>query len=266
MPQRIAHAESAHRQRQLSNRGNAEPMGASSPKSDSSNSASGSRKASSTKDMKYTDLERWQQRLVEEHLELVDRIVRGMLRRLPSHIDKSDLIQQGRIGLMEAAKRYDRSSAATFKTFATYRIRGEIIDGMRAFSHGRPNDDSWKEITESIGSRNRKSYGSDELGGFISSVHMLSTAFSMAPSTEDDPMDESVEKQTLWEAVSRLPERERRVCELLYQNDMTMQDIADVLGTSKASVSRLHKRALERLRKDRRFTDEGEGGADRATG
>ncbi len=208
--------------------------------------------------VRYSDLARWQQKLVEDHLELVDRIVRGMLRRLPSHIDKADLIQQGRIGLMEAAKRYDRSSSATFKTFATYRIRGEIIDGMRAFSHGRPNDDSWKEITESIGSRTRKSYGSDDLGGFISSVHMLSTAFSMAPATEDDPMNESVEKQTLWEAVARLPERERKVCELLYQGDMTMQDIADVMGTSKASVSRLHKRALERLRKDRRFMDDGE--------
>ena len=43
-------------------------------------------------------LEPWQAKLVEEHLELVDKIVRGMLRRLPSHIDKADLIQQGRIG------------------------------------------------------------------------------------------------------------------------------------------------------------------------
>jgi RNA polymerase sigma factor FliA len=203
-------------------------------------------------------LEPWQARLVEEHLELVDKIVRGMLRRLPSHIDKADLVQQGRIGLMEAARRYDPTSAASFKTFATYRIRGEIIDGLRAHSQGRPAEAGWNESVESIGER-AGSGGGDEVGGFMSSVKALSTAFELATSTGENPLEESLEKQTLWSAVSRLPERERHVCELLYRMDLTMQDIANLMGTSKASVSRLHKRALERLRKDRRFNDEGEG-------
>jgi RNA polymerase sigma factor FliA len=202
-------------------------------------------------------LEPWQARLVEENLELVDKIVRGMLRRLPSHIDKADLIQQGRIGLMEAARRYDPTSAATFKTFATYRIRGEIIDGLRAHSQGRPAEAGWNESVESIGEGAASSSG-DEVSGFVSSVKALSTAFELATSTGDNPLEESLEKTTLWTAVGRLPERERHVCELLYKMDMTMQDIANLMGTSKASVSRLHKRALERLRLDSQLND-GEG-------
>lgn len=204
-------------------------------------------------------LEAWQARLVEENLELVDKIVRGMLRRLPSHIDKADLIQQGRIGLMEAARRYDPSSAASFKTFATYRIRGEIIDGLRAHSAGRPAEAGWNESVESIGENAASvSGGGDDVSGFVSSVKALSTAFELATSTGENPLEESLEKQTLWGAVGRLPERERQVCELLYRADLTMQDIANILGTSKASVSRLHKRAVERLRGDVQLND-GEG-------
>jgi len=203
-------------------------------------------------------LEPWQARLVEENLELVDKIVRGMLRRLPSHIDKADLIQQGRIGLMEAARRYDPTSAASFKTFATYRIRGEIIDGLRAHSAGRPADAGWNESVESIGENAGASSGGDEVSGFMSSVKALSTAFDLATSTSENPLEESLEKDTLWTAVGRLPERERHVCELLYRMDMTMQDIANLMGTSKASVSRLHKRALDRLRTDTQLND-GEG-------
>ena len=202
-------------------------------------------------------LEAWQARLVEENLELVDKIVRGMLRRLPSHIDKADLIQQGRIGLMEAARRYDPTSAASFKTFATYRIRGEIIDGLRAHSQGRPAEAGWNESVESIG-ENASSGSGDDVGGFISSVKALSTAFELATSTTENPLEESLEKTTLWTAVGRLPERERHVCELLYKMDMTMQDIANLMGTSKASISSLHKRALERLRIDSQLND-GEG-------
>jgi RNA polymerase sigma factor for flagellar operon FliA len=203
-------------------------------------------------------LEPWQARLVEENLELVDKIVRGMLRRLPSHIDKADLVQQGRIGLMEAARRYDPTSAASFKTFATYRIRGEIIDGLRAHSQGRPAEAGWNESVESIGENASSTSGGDDVSGFISSVKALSTAFELATSTSENPLEESLEKTTLWTAVGRLPERERHVCELLYKMDMTMQDIANLMGTSKASVSRLHKRALERLRLDNQLND-GEG-------
>ncbi len=202
-------------------------------------------------------LEPWQARLVEENLELVDKIVRGMLRRLPSHIDKADLVQQGRIGLMEAARRYDPTSAASFKTFATYRIRGEIIDGLRAHSQGRPAEAGWNESVESIG-ENASNHSGDDVSGFMSSVKALSTAFELATSTGENPLEESLEKTTLWTAVGRLPERERHVCELLYKMDMTMQDIANLMGTSKASVSRLHKRALERLRLDNQLND-GEG-------
>lgn len=205
------------------------------------------------RDRKFERLTPWQEKLVEDNLELVDKIVRGMLRRLPSHIDKSDLVQQGRMGLMEAARRYDPTSAASFKTFATYRIRGEIIDGMRAFSQNRPAESgAWNESVEAIG----EGAGSgDGIGGFISSVQALGVAFNLATSTTENPLEESLEKQALWVAVARLPERERHVCELLYKMDMTMQDIADVMHTSKASVSRLHKRALERLRQDRQLSD-----------
>jgi RNA polymerase sigma factor for flagellar operon FliA len=206
-------------------------------------------------DRKTFRLEPWQAKLVEDHLELVDKIVRGMLRRLPSHIDKADLIQQGRIGLMEAARRYDPTSAASFKTFATYRIRGEIIDGLRAFSNNRPAEGAWNESVEAIGERSGDG-GGDDVGGFISSVQALGMAFNLATSTTENPLEESLEKQALWQAVTRLPERERHVCELLYRMDMTMQDIADLMNTSKASVSRLHKRALERLREDRQLSDE----------
>lgn len=70
--------------------------------------------------------------LVEEHLELVDHVVFQVAVRLPNHVDRSELARAGALGLVEAARRYDPSRGVPFGSFATRRIRGAIIDAVRA--------------------------------------------------------------------------------------------------------------------------------------
>ena len=69
--------------------------------------------------------------LSPEHINLVERIARRLVRRMPPHVALDDLMQAGMVGLLEAAHRYTLGKGATFKTYATIRIRGSILDSIR---------------------------------------------------------------------------------------------------------------------------------------
>lgn len=221
------------------------------------------------------------QRLMMETAPLVKRIAHHLLMRLPSHIDVDDLIQAGMIGLVEAANKFDGGKGATFSTYAGIRIRGAMLDEIRRLGWApRSVHRKAREIAEMIaeveretGQAAQESDVAERLGITLDEYHatLADVSGSRLFSYDElaDPEDEgnftmgavasgepSPEAQTEKDAfsgalaaqVARLPEREKLVLALYYQEDLNLKEIGEVLGVTESRVSQIHSQAAARLR------------------
>jgi RNA polymerase sigma factor for flagellar operon FliA len=201
-----------------------------------------------------------------------------MAATMPHSIDLSDLVQDGVIGLIDAAHRFDDSRGIKFETFAERRIRGAMIDALRkdAWPRGvrrvrRELEAAREKLRASLGHEPSladlaKAVGSDEkrLG---KTIVRINTIESTSPFSNADTVDESqlpavlvpAERPDLQyerdevrtrvrNAIATLPAREQRVIALYYYNEVTMKDIGAELGVNESRVSQLHARAIRRLR------------------
>jgi RNA polymerase sigma factor FliA len=171
--------------------------------------------------------------LVHQHLHLVRAIARRVRRELDGHVEIEDLEGHGMEGLVQAAARFDRRRGASFATFAAYRIRGAMYDAVRAL--GRY---SRREVAE----------------------HRAAAALTAQPLPSDPdavagdapPADEIAaareRRRQLHDAVARLPGQESQVIRKVYFEDKMLTDAGAELGLSKSWSSRLHARAVDRLR------------------
>lgn len=216
--------------------------------------------------------------MVERYSPLVKRIAHHLIGRLPSNVQVDDLIQAGLIGLLEAARGYDVSKGASFETFAGIRIRGAMIDEVRRGDWApRSVHRNARRVQEAMG-RLAKRLSRDpsdqevaaELGIPLSEYHAIaqdslcSKIFSFddlndddddpssriagsEPSPEQHIQHESLRKQ-LAGAISQLPERERLVLALYYDEELNLKEIGLVLGVSESRVSQIHSQAALRLR------------------
>jgi RNA polymerase sigma factor for flagellar operon FliA len=222
--------------------------------------------------------------LVEQHLHLVHSIAAKLKRRLGKTMEPGDLVGYGTQGLIEAAKKFDPKQGTAFGTFAYYRIRGAIFDGMRTmgwYSRGdyarfraeeRANEymaaASEREAADrsarpagaaSSKSQNKSEDKSEvleeiaEILGAVATVHI--TSIEAARDAPDDrfkaPDEEVLEaegRERVRAALATLPEKERRLMELYYFADMNLEDAGKKLGLSKSWASRLHSRAVNHLR------------------
>jgi RNA polymerase sigma factor for flagellar operon FliA len=222
-------------------------------------------------------------RLVEKHVPLVKRIAYHLLGRLPADVQVDDLIQAGVIGLLEAARLYDASQGASFETYAGIRIRGAMLDevrrsdwtprsvhrnarrvseAVRAVEHREGREAQPQEVAAELG------VGMDEYQRMVSdSVSSRVLSFedifepesegeNRLPGSEPDPL-ERLQDEGLREAlageIDRLPEREKLVMSLYYDDELNLREIGEVLGVSESRVCQLHGQALVRLRA--RMTD-----------
>lgn len=197
--------------------------------------------------------------LVEEHLYLVRAIARKILVGLPSHVDLEELEGVGRLGLLEASRRFDPSRGVLFKTFVYYRIRGAILDSIRksVWFTGTPEPG----VTMQAGIHDLQEeefleggYGDD--GGDLE--HMIGRARGMVGSAViarliapgPSPLEERAMKRVrelLLGQIRKLEEKERRLVEAYYFENQTLEEAGAMLGLSKSWASRLHARALRRL-------------------
>lgn len=217
---------------------------------------------------------------VEDYADLVKRIAHHMMARMPASVQVDDLIQAGMIGLLEAAQKYDASRGASFETYAGIRIRGAIVDEMRRGDWApRSIHRNGRRIAEAIGAVEARtgrdaqdSEIAEELGvsldEYFAMAHDASACrlFSYEETFGEDnraerahednsfltgPLDsmqrESL-KQSLAEAITRLPERERMVLALYYEQELNLKEIGLVLGVSESRVSQIHSQAALRLR------------------
>ncbi|MEH6442293.1 MAG: RNA polymerase sigma factor FliA [Oceanospirillaceae bacterium] len=217
--------------------------------------------------------------LIEKYAPLVKRIAHHLLARLPSSILVDDLIQSGMIGLLEAAKKYDSSKGASFETYAGIRIRGSIIDEVRrgdwtprsVHRNGRRISEAIHNIEARKGSDASGTEIALEMGVEVDEYHKLlkdnveSKLFSvdeltysddLAPKEQlvgDDPgpmniTEKSAFIDSLAEAIKTLPEREKLVIALYYDEELNLKEIGQILEVSESRVSQIHSQAAHRLR------------------
>lgn len=216
--------------------------------------------------------------MIVKYMPLVHKIVSQVATYLQPPLSREDLVSAGTIGLVKAARDFDPSRDAAFKTYAYIRIRGAVIDELRSWSFAPPNIkrqfDQAQEISNQIMERDGQMPDDDELAGHLGistekmyrifetarARHFLSihgnTGESpmlgrvLASGTEMGPQEE-LEREELLEvlttAITELPEKQRRIVVMYYQKELTMKQIAEVLEITESRVSQLHAAALFKL-------------------
>ncbi len=217
---------------------------------------------------------------VEDYALLVKRIAHHMMARMPPCVQVEDLIQAGMIGLLEAAKKYDASKGASFETYAGIRIRGSIVDEMRrgdwvprsVHRNGRRIADAIAMVEARTGADANDHEVANELGLSLDDYHaMLQDSVSCrlysfeetygednSPVEDNDvslplvnPQDgieKDALKRALVDAINLLPERERLVLALYYDEELNLKEIGEIIGVSESRVSQIHSQAALRLR------------------
>lgn len=217
--------------------------------------------------------------LVTKHSALVKRIAFHLMSRLPPSVQADDLIQAGMIGLLEASRNYDASQGASFETYAGIRIRGSMLDEIRrtdwtprsVHRKARQVAEAVRQIENEEGRDARDVEVAEKLGIELSEYHRIlqdSTGcriFSIddggmfgddnAPQIPDEDGNEPLDnlqhqnfKTALAEAIAGLPERERLVMAMYYDEELNLREIGEVLGVSESRVCQIHGQALIRLR------------------
>ncbi|EGW21348.1 MULTISPECIES: RNA polymerase sigma factor FliA [Methylobacter] len=215
---------------------------------------------------------------VMQHAPLVKRIAYHLLGRLPDSVQVDDLIQAGMLGLLEAIKNYDASQGASFDTYAGIRIRGSMLDEVRrsdwtprsVHKKSRMVSDAIRTIENKTGREARDVDVAKYLGIAIDEYnHILQDSsscrvFSVEELAQDGDhyMDETLSheegpvdglsregfQQALANAIMGLPERERLVISLYYDEEFNLREIGEVLNISESRVSQICTQAVLRLR------------------
>jgi RNA polymerase sigma factor for flagellar operon FliA len=209
--------------------------------------------------------------LVERYDSLIRSIAVQVKARLCVNTETAELVSCGRLGLLEAAERFDQTMGVSFKTFAYYRIRGAMYDGLRKMEvitrRRNPRlqfEEAASQFLNSEANRGssepRRSSLKDDIQEVYNLISSLVPIYFLASETLDNlPGEESrqsaeqaaafgQEKQALRQAIGQLSANERSLIELYYYEDITLEEAASRLGLSKSWASRLHARAISKLR------------------
>jgi RNA polymerase sigma factor FliA len=221
-----------------------------------------------------------QNRRIVAGLPFVEALARRMAASMPHSIDIGDLVQDGVLGLIDAAHRFDEQRGIKFETFAERRVRGAMIDALRRDAWPRGVRRQRRELEAAREALRRElghepsladlatRLGSDEkrLNRTIVRINTIESTSPLAagdhfnesalppalvPSEPDSP-DTAYEKLEVCErvraAIQSLPWREQKVIGLYYYGEVTMKQIGAEIGVNESRVSQLHARAIRRLR------------------
>ena len=211
-------------------------------------------------------------------LPMVNKIVRQVVTYLKPPLSFEDMVSAGVVGLVRAARDFDPSQGAEFKTYAYIRIKGAILDELRGWSFVPANLSKQirnaryisQKIAEKTGSPPKDTELADELGITINELYeMLESAraqqfISIDGMGDESPAldnllvagrtntpDEQIEREELIkklsEAIQQLSQKHRQVVLLYYNQHLTMKQIADILEITESRVSQLHASALFNL-------------------
>jgi RNA polymerase sigma factor for flagellar operon FliA len=213
---------------------------------------------------------------VTKYYKSVEKVARRLARRLPSHVDIGELMSAGAVGLIEAAERFDPKKCSRFEAFAEVRIRGAMLDDLRARDtlsrdmrrisnelRSAANDaanqlgrtPTENEVAEQMGlgveeirSRRLKLTGASVIGLEDADPSFWEHA---ADQTAEDPAERAARRELyglLIRQVETLPEKMQQVLALYYTDGLNMKEIGTVLGVTESRVCQLHGEAARRLR------------------
>jgi len=217
---------------------------------------------------------------LREYAPLVKRIAHHMMVKLPSSVEVDDIIQAGMMGLLDAAGRYDELRGAQFETYAAQRIRGAMLDELRGSDwlprslrrDMRRIEAAIHRLQQVFGRAPAESEIAKELGVSLPEYQqMLQEArgaqlvyyedfhgdgdedfFERHEFGEDtNPMEMLKDdrfRAALVQAIDGLPERERLMMALHYEQDLNLREIGEVMGVSESRVCQIHTQAVARLR------------------
>jgi len=216
---------------------------------------------------------------VLEYAQLVKRLAYQLISRLPNSVQVDDLVQAGMMGLLDALRHYDEHHGAQFETYATQRIRGAMMDELRSEDwaprsvrrHAREIEQAMRALEQELGGAPSEQQIADRLGISLAEYQQMladarghqlvhyedfendegeSIAFNLAdtrPMPFEVLQDESM-RQALVTAIGDLPEREKMVMAMYYQEDLNFKEIGAVLGVTESRICQLHSQAILRLR------------------
>jgi RNA polymerase sigma factor for flagellar operon FliA len=224
-------------------------------------------------------------RLILTYAPLVKYVAGRLGSGLPAHVDEGDLVSYGLLGLIAAIERYDPDRDVKFETYAIARIKGSILDELRAMdwvprsvrSRAREIERAMAELEAKLGRAPsdeeiaaKVGISQGELEGSLTDISRSSIAaldelwtvsgsggdqVALIDTIEDeslpDPqsaMSSTEMKEAIADAIARLPEREKLVVTLYYYEDLTLREIGEVLGVTESRVSQLHTKAILRLK------------------
>ena len=221
-----------------------------------------------------------QNRRIIAGLPFVESLARRMAASMPNSIDIGDLVQDGMLGLIDAAHRFDEARGIKFETFAERRVRGAMIDALRkdAWPRGvrrqrRELDAAREALRRELGHEPSMAdlaarVGSDEkrLSRTIVRINTIEATSPLAtgerldeaslptalvpsePDAPDTAYEKAETRDRIRAAIQSLPWRERKVIGLYYYGEVTMKQIGAEIGVNESRVSQLHARAIRRLR------------------
>lgn len=220
-----------------------------------------------------------QEELCLKHADLVKRIAYHLVSRMPPNVEVDDLIQAGMIGLLDAARHYTASKGANFETYAGIRIRGAMLDEVRKSDWTprsvhrtvREMSDVVRRLENETGHEARSTDVAKALGISLEDYHKALQdaascrlfSFDQMGATDDDSpvhharddrpgpaedLEEDDFRKALAAAIAGLPEREKLVLSLYYDDELNLREIGQVLEVSESRVCQIHGQALVRLR------------------
>ncbi|MGE3319283.1 MAG: RNA polymerase sigma factor FliA [Candidatus Berkiella sp.] len=215
---------------------------------------------------------------IKEYAPLVKRIAHHLLARLPAVIQADDLIQAGMIGLIEAARNFDEKKGATFITYAGIRIRGAMLDEIRkgdwaprsVHKNSRRVAQAMREVENKTGRDARDVDVAQNLGVTLEEYHQIiqdsnsSKIFAFEDlGVNEEALDcptnnpitgplEGIQRDDfkckLSKEIEKLPEREKLVLALYYDEELNLREVGEVLGVSESRISQIHSQAMLRLK------------------
>ncbi len=221
--------------------------------------------------------------LVVQYLPLVSKVAARLAIGLPNNVDRDDLISYGRMGLLDALSKFDHTRGLQFETYAMWRIRGAMIDGLRendwiprtVRDKAKKIDEAYtyleqlnlrtpteQELCAHLGMSEREIqqvFYDTSLAAMVSIDEVVGDEDEQKTARHSYIVDEVTErpesvaeknnlKEVLSLTIDKLPEKERLVVSLFYFEELTLSEIAEVLNLSPSRISQLHSKAIFRLR------------------
>ncbi len=222
-----------------------------------------------------------QDNYAKQYAPLVRRIAHQMIAKLPANVELDDMIQAGMIGLMDAVNRFEESQGTQFEVYAASRIRGSMLDELRAgdwlprsarksqrdienaihrleqrFQRAPQEGEIAVELNMSVpdyqellgDARGAQLVYFDDLGGGVDGDDYLERHVAQAGGEPLEILRDKRFRTALVAAIEELPEREKLLMSMYYEQDLNLREIGAVMGVTESRVCQLHSQAVSRLR------------------